>query len=195
MVVAFAFVKLLGADVIGDAGAKKKKVKGRSEARSAARREGRHAMSTEAPSARRGPPGGAEARGTAQGQARPASGDRAETVAMYVGIGVIIIYCLAPFYWMIVSSLRRTADIFDKSALPRPPSLQNYSDVFEPVNNFGRALLNSIIVAGVTTVLVLLIGTFAAYALARLDFRGKNLALASSSRRRCSPASRWSCRC
>ena len=60
----------------------------------------------------------------------------------------------------------------------RPPSLQNYSDVFDPVNNFTRALFNSIIVAGVTTtVLVLIIGIFSAYALARLDFRGKNLAL------------------
>jgi multiple sugar transport system permease protein len=102
---------------------------------------------------------------------------RNRAIAMYVGIGLIIVYCLAPFYWMIVSSLRRTADIFDPSFLPTPPSTENYSDVFEPVNNFARALLNSIIVAGTTTVLVLLIGTFAAYALARLDFRGKNLAL------------------
>jgi multiple sugar transport system permease protein len=103
---------------------------------------------------------------------------RAKTIAMYVGIGVIIIYCLAPFYWMIVSSFRRTADIFEGTPFPTPVSGQNYADVFNPVNNFSRALVNSIIVAGVTTVLVLLIGTFAAYALARLDFRGKNLALA-----------------
>lgn len=102
---------------------------------------------------------------------------RMRAIAMYVGIGMIIVYCLAPFYWMIVSSLRRTADIFDPSVVPRPPSLENYSDVFAPVNNFARALLNSIIVAGTTTVLVLLIGTFAAYALARLDFRGKYFAL------------------
>ena len=47
--------------------------------------------------------------------------------------------------------------------------------MFNPVNNFARALLNSIIVAGTTTVLMLIIGIFAAYALARLDFRGKNL--------------------
>ncbi len=103
---------------------------------------------------------------------------RAKTISMYVGIGVIIIYCLAPFYWMIVSSFRRTADIFEGTPFPSPISGQNYTDVFDPVNNFQRALLNSIIVAGVTTVLVLLIGTFAAYALARLDFRGKNLSLA-----------------
>ncbi|MEO5708203.1 MAG: carbohydrate ABC transporter permease, partial [Nocardioidaceae bacterium] len=97
---------------------------------------------------------------------------------MYIGVGVIIVYCLAPFFWMIVSSLRRTADIFDSSAVPTPVSTENYAGVFDPVNNFTRALVNSIFVAGVTTVLVLVIGTFAAYALARLDFRGKNLALA-----------------
>jgi multiple sugar transport system permease protein len=80
---------------------------------------------------------------------------------------------------MIVSSLRKTAEIFEMTALPSPPSFENYSSVFDPVNNFGRALLNSIIVAGVTTVAVLIIGIFAAYALARLDFRGKNLALSA----------------
>lgn len=131
-------------------------------------------MSTTAPSAAE-----RQAESTAPRKVKPTSArtTRNRAIAMYVGIGLIIVYCLAPFYWMIVSSLRRTADIFDPSFLPTPPSTENYSDVFEPVNNFARALLNSIIVAGTTTVLVLLIGTFAAYALARLDFRGKNLAL------------------
>ncbi len=107
-----------------------------------------------------------------------AGGNRARSISMYVGIGVIIIYCLAPFYWMIVSSFRKTAEIFEGGPIPSPPSWENYSAVFAPSNNFARALVNSIFVAGTTTILVLLIGTFAAYALARLDFRGKNLALA-----------------
>jgi ABC-type glycerol-3-phosphate transport system permease component len=80
---------------------------------------------------------------------------------------------------MIVTSLRKPAEVFEKAAVPSPPSFQNYTAVFDPVNNFARALLNSIIVAGVTTVAVLIIGVFAAYALARLDFRGKNLALSA----------------
>ena len=95
----------------------------------------------------------------------------------YVGIALIIIYCLAPFYWMIVTSLRRPSDVFETDVIPTPFAVQNFIDVFDPKNNFSRALLNSIIVAGTVTVLVLLIGTFAAYALARLDFRGKNLSL------------------
>jgi len=134
-------------------------------------------MSTEAPSAPQ--KGASTQQGDAPRKVKPTSArtTRYRGWAMYVGIGLIIVYCLAPFYWMIVSSLRRTADIFDPTFYPSPPSLQNYQDVFDPVNNFTRALFNSILVAGVTTILVLIIGIFAAYALARLDFRGKNLAL------------------
>jgi multiple sugar transport system permease protein len=97
--------------------------------------------------------------------------------AAYAGITALIIYCLAPFYWMLVTSLRRPTDTFDTALVPSPPSLQNFVDVFDPKNNFAVALGNSVIVSGITTVLVLIIGTFAAYALARLDFRGKNLSL------------------
>src|SRR5215207_3471592 len=95
----------------------------------------------------------------------------------YVGVAVIIIYCLAPFYWMIVSSLRRTSDTFSNSLIPSPFSLENYDAAFNPANGFGRALLNSLIVAGTTTILVLIIGILTAYALARLEFRFKNVAL------------------
>jgi len=97
--------------------------------------------------------------------------------AAYAGITALIIYCLAPFYWMLVTSLRRPTDTFDTALVPSPPSLQNFVDVFDPKNNFAVALGNSVIVSGITTVLVLIIGTFAAYALARLEFRGKNLSL------------------
>jgi trehalose/maltose transport system permease protein len=132
------------------------------------------ATTPEAPEAGTTPPRGAPRK---VGKSS-AGGNRARSISMYVGIAVIIVYCLAPFYWMIVSSFRKTAEIFEQSPLPSPPAWENYSAVFAPSNNFARALANSIFVAGVTTILVLLIGTFAAYALARLDFRGKNLSLA-----------------
>jgi multiple sugar transport system permease protein len=95
----------------------------------------------------------------------------------YLGIALIVIYCLAPFYWMVVSSLRRTSDIFDNSLIPAPFSLESYGAAFDPVNGFARSLLNSLIVAGTVTILVLIIGTLTAYALARLDFKGKRLAM------------------
>jgi multiple sugar transport system permease protein len=98
--------------------------------------------------------------------------------AAYLGIALIIIYCLLPFYWMLVSALRRPADVFETDVIPTPPSFQSFVDAFDPKNSFTRALGNSVFVAATVTVLTLLIGTFAAYALARLDFRGKNISLA-----------------
>jgi multiple sugar transport system permease protein len=90
----------------------------------------------------------------------------------YVGIAVIVIYCLAPFYWMVVSAFRRPTDQFELSAVPTPVSMDNLEAVFGPEVGFGRSLFNSVVVAGTTTVLTLIIGTFAAYTLARLQFRG-----------------------
>jgi multiple sugar transport system permease protein len=95
-----------------------------------------------------------------------------------LGVAVIVLYCLLPFYWMFVSAFRRPLDQFDNSLLPSPWSLDNLKAVFGEGVGFGRALLNSLIVAGVTTILVLIIGLIAAYTLARLDFRFKNVVLA-----------------
>jgi len=98
-------------------------------------------------------------------------------IASYVGMGLIVLYCIIPFYWMIVSSLRLPTMGQSTDFLPRPPSLQNFAGVFSGANNFGRSLVNSIIVSGVSTILTLLFGIVAAYALARLRFPGKSVVL------------------
>ncbi len=95
-----------------------------------------------------------------------------------IGVAVIVLYCLVPFFWMVVSSLRRPTDQFDNSIIPSPISFTNFTDVFKPGTGFQRALLNSLIVAGTVTILTLVIGMVAAYTLARLEFRGKNFVLA-----------------
>jgi len=92
-----------------------------------------------------------------------------------IGIGIIVLYCLIPFYWMVVSAFRRPNDIGSNSILPSPWSLENFESVFAPSVGFWRSLGNSLLVAGSTTILTLVIGTFAAYTIARLDFKGKNL--------------------
>jgi multiple sugar transport system permease protein len=94
-----------------------------------------------------------------------------------LGSAAIVVFCLAPFYWMIVSSLRRPADQFDNAPVPMPVSAENFRAAFAPGNGFARGLLNSLIVAGVTTTLALVLAIAAAYAVARLDFRGKSLML------------------
>ncbi len=98
-------------------------------------------------------------------------------ILTWLGIIMIVVYCLAPFYWMIVSSLRLPSMGLSTSIIPNPVSLDNFKGVFQGKNHFGRALLNSLIVAGLTTILVLVVGTVAAYAMARLRFRGKSLVL------------------
>ncbi|MEI5527132.1 carbohydrate ABC transporter permease [Streptomyces brasiliscabiei] len=102
---------------------------------------------------------------------------RSRNGLLYAGVVAVVAYCLAPFYWMLVSSLRRTSDIFDTSLVPSSVSFANYGAVFDPEQGFGRALLNSLVVAGITTVLALLLATFTAYAMARLEFRFKRLIL------------------
>ncbi len=98
-------------------------------------------------------------------------------IASYVGMGLIVLYCIIPFYWMIVSSLRLPSMGRSTDFLPNPASVANYSGVFAGQNQFGRSLINSLIVSGTTTVLTLLFGIVAAYALARLSFKGKGAVL------------------
>jgi multiple sugar transport system permease protein len=98
-------------------------------------------------------------------------------VLTYAGIAVVTVYCLAPFYWMIVSAFRRPQDQFENTPLPAPLSIKNFTVVFKPGVGFQRALLNSLVVAGTTTTLTLIVGMFTAYALARLQFRFKNVVL------------------
>jgi multiple sugar transport system permease protein len=105
------------------------------------------------------------------------SRDRFGVVLSYVGMGLIVLYCIIPFYWMIVSSLRLPTEGRSTEFIPNPASIENYKGVFAGQNNFGRSLINSLIVSGTTTVLTLLFGIIAAYALARLAFKGKGAVL------------------
>ncbi|PKQ24483.1 MAG: sugar ABC transporter permease [Actinobacteria bacterium HGW-Actinobacteria-5] len=97
---------------------------------------------------------------------------------IFLGMTFIILYCIAPFYWMVVSSLRLPTMGRDTSFWPNPVSFENYPAVFDPINGFGRALVNSVIVSLSTTLVTLLFGILAAYALARLRFRFKGIVLA-----------------
>jgi multiple sugar transport system permease protein len=113
---------------------------------------------------------------TTTAPARPAVGERRQSRVtgflrergwLTLGIAFIIVYCLAPFYWMIVSSLKANP-LLDQALFPTSPTLTNYKEVFSSANSFQYALRNSVIIAGTTTIVALFIGVFAAYALARL---------------------------
>ncbi|HZC14419.1 MAG TPA: hypothetical protein VE270_10415, partial [Thermoleophilaceae bacterium] len=102
---------------------------------------------------------------------------RRNRILLWLAVVVIMIFCLFPFYWLINTSLKTGPDLSSADIFPPNPTLDNYSSIFDD-SNFTKALRNSVIVAGITTILALLIGSFAGYALARLRFRGKFVLLA-----------------
>jgi multiple sugar transport system permease protein len=98
-------------------------------------------------------------------------------VLLWLAVVLICVFCLFPFYWLINVSLKSGADLSQADLVPPNPTLDNYSSIFEN-SDFTSALRNSTIVTGITTFLALLVGSFAAYALARLRFPMKFLILA-----------------
>jgi multiple sugar transport system permease protein len=102
-----------------------------------------------------------------------------KNIRMYAGLLLVVIWGLAPFYWMVVTSFRPVAFTYQTSLWPSNPTWDNYRTAFDTSlgNAFGRSLVNSVIIIGVTTVIGLIVGVFAAYALARLEFKGKYLVL------------------
>lgn len=113
---------------------------------------------------------------------RPASarGKRvAGRLGLYAGIAAIVVWCLAPFYWMVLTAFRNVGYTFDTTPWPSHVTLDNFSTAFDTSlgNHFARALWNSTLIGLVTTAIAMLVGVFAAYALARLRFRGKFLVL------------------
>src|SRR5680860_667716 len=99
----------------------------------------------------------------------------AATVRMYLGVAVIVLWGLIPFYWMLVTSLRDVEFTFSNEFWPTHITMDNFETVFSTArgNHFGQALVNSFIIGAATTTIALLVGIFAAYALANLKFRGK----------------------
>jgi len=100
-------------------------------------------------------------------------------IRSYAGIALIVIFCLAPFYWMVVTAFRQVGFTYDTTPWPTHVTLDNFRTAFSTSlgNHFARALVNSVIIGVCTTVLAVIVGVFAAYALARLDFRGKFVVL------------------
>jgi multiple sugar transport system permease protein len=91
---------------------------------------------------------------------------------LWICVIAIVIFCLLPFYWLVNISLKTGPDLSSADLFPPHPSLQNYKSIFQN-SNFTRALGNSAIVALTTTLIGVIVGSFAAYALARLRMRGK----------------------
>jgi multiple sugar transport system permease protein len=122
-------------------------------------------------------PGAATAEPSRVGEQKGPRRHWVRPVLLWLAVVLICIFCLFPFYWLINVSLKSGADLSQADLLPPNPTLDNYSSIFEN-SDFTSALRNSTIVTAITTFLALLVGSFAAYALARLRFPMKFLILA-----------------
>ncbi len=102
-------------------------------------------------------------------------------LALFIFLAMV----LFPFYWMVSSSLKSQAEIAGREPvyIPSEVNLNAYQELFDPSHpsyqNFGRAIVNSIIIAIPTTAIAVILSTLGAYAIARMAFRGKNIMLNS----------------
>ena len=104
---------------------------------------------------------------------------RSDKVAPVVGATLILAYTLLPVLWILSLSFKKGDDVKNGKFLPTIWTLDNYRTVFKtPL--FTSALRNSIVVSLLATVLSVIIATFAAYAIARLDFPGKRVVLSTA---------------
>jgi trehalose/maltose transport system permease protein len=95
----------------------------------------------------------------------------------YFMVAFIAFYALFPFYWAFTTSFKTENEMFRRATyIPQEPTLKNYEYVGRD-SKFFLALRNSALVAGLTSVLSLMVGSFAAYALGRMRFRGRTILL------------------
>jgi multiple sugar transport system permease protein len=100
-------------------------------------------------------------------------------IGLWIGVVAIVLWCLLPFYWMVVTAFRDVDYTFDATPWPTHVTLDNFRTAFDTSrgNHFGRALFNSLFISVITTIIAMLVGTTTAYAVTRLKFRGKFLVL------------------
>jgi multiple sugar transport system permease protein len=104
---------------------------------------------------------------------------RGKTLWLWVARGLLVVACLFPLYWILNVALSSPNALYKRPLdyFPNPAVSDNFREVFE-VNQFPRNIANSFVVASLTTLLTLALGAPAAYALARLKVRRKNLIMA-----------------
>jgi len=93
---------------------------------------------------------------------------------LYFLLIVATISFLYPFYWMIVASLTPESEISQLILIPHGFTFSNYLSMFQKIP-IWKSLLNSVFVAGTSTLGVLIFGSMIGYTLAKLNFKGRNL--------------------
>src|SRR3712207_3884859 len=96
-----------------------------------------------------------------------------------VGLVLVILLALFPVFWLLMLSLKTPATVGDGNLIPKEFTFDNYSTLFTGGfdSPFLRPLINSILIALIATTIAIVLASFTAYAIARLDFPGKRLIL------------------
>lgn len=98
----------------------------------------------------------------------------------WMAIDVLVVgYALVPVLWILSLSLKPTSMVRDGALIPARVTLENYRGIFRG-DIFSSALLNSVGIGLITTVIAVVIGATAAYAVARLAFPGKRLLIGAA---------------
>ena len=87
---------------------------------------------------------------------------------------IVVVLALFPVLWIVSLSFKTTATLTDGNFIPRQWTFDSYRKIFQ-TDEFVRALINSIGIALISTLIAVVLGTMAAYAISRLDFPGKSL--------------------
>jgi multiple sugar transport system permease protein len=96
-----------------------------------------------------------------------------------IAILVVLLYALIPVIWIASLSLKPADQLSDRRFLPQEISWDNYDTIFS-TTEFTHALINSVGIAGIATLISIVLAAMAAYALARLDFAGKAVILSGA---------------
>ncbi len=99
-------------------------------------------------------------------------------IALYLTAAVVVVFSVFPFLYAITTSFKSGAALFDPSLWPATWSLGNYVSLFTLAEQpFGRHIVNSVMVSVAVVAISLFIGVTAAYALGRIQFKGRGLLL------------------
>jgi trehalose/maltose transport system permease protein len=99
------------------------------------------------------------------------------SIALYAAAVLVVVLSVYPFLYTVATSFKTGNALFSPDLLPSDPTWRNYIQLFEGRQPFGRHLLNSIMVATLTVAIAMLMAVTAAYALGRINFKGKSTLL------------------
>ncbi|HEU5063458.1 MAG TPA: carbohydrate ABC transporter permease [Solirubrobacterales bacterium] len=100
-----------------------------------------------------------------------------------IAIALVVVMALIPVLWLVSISLKPPEALTDQRFIPSEISFENYKSLFEggiDESPFIKPLINSIVIALITTVIAIVLASFCAYAIARLEFPGKRVILAGA---------------